>query len=115
LGFSLKVPQAITHEKLLRDCREKVGAFLTAARLLARKLLCCALQCGYFNRKAFAGLGAFLERLRPFLAAWPADVPLGDSPSGRPAVGQSPKCDLFLLAFIPFSRRLSWAGPAAFG
>jgi hypothetical protein len=44
--------------------------------MLGSRLLCCVLQFAYFNRKAFTGLGAFLERLQPFLAAWPADVPL---------------------------------------
>ncbi len=34
------------------------------------------MQFGYFNRGKFANLKAFLERLKPFLAAWPADVPL---------------------------------------
>ena len=75
-GFSLKVPQVITHEKLLLDCRAEVSAFLSAARVLGPKLLCCVLQFGYFNRKAFAGMDAFLERLEPFLEAWPGDVPL---------------------------------------
>ena len=42
--FSLKVPQSITHEKVLLDCQEEVEAFLTAARLLGEKLLCCCLQ-----------------------------------------------------------------------
>jgi uncharacterized protein YecE (DUF72 family) len=75
-GFSLKVPQVITHEKLLLDCRAEVSAFLSAARMLGPKLLCCVLQFGYFNRKAFTGLAVFLERLQPFLEAWPEDVPL---------------------------------------
>ncbi len=73
-GFSLKVPQAITHEKVLLDCRAEVDAFLSAARLLGDKLLCCLLQFGYFNRGKFATLGHFLDRLDLFLAAWPADV-----------------------------------------
>src|SRR5262249_51828723 len=50
--------------------------FLSAARLLGDKLLCCCLQFGYFNRGKFTSLGAFLERLDSFPAAWPADVPL---------------------------------------
>jgi uncharacterized protein YecE (DUF72 family) len=75
-GFSLKVPQVITHEKLLHDCRAEVRTFLTAARELGPKLLCCVLQFGYLNHKAFAGLDAFLARLGPFLDAWPRDVPL---------------------------------------
>jgi uncharacterized protein YecE (DUF72 family) len=75
-GFSLKVPQAITHEKLLLDCRAEVRDFLTAAQVLGPKLLCCVLQFPYLNKKAFGDLDAFLARLEPFLAAWPPDVPL---------------------------------------
>jgi uncharacterized protein YecE (DUF72 family) len=75
-AFSLKVPQTITHEKVLLDCGQEVDAFLAAARLLGDKLLCCVLQFGSFNRRKFASLGAFLDRLEPFLAAWPADVPV---------------------------------------
>src|ERR1700729_4479123 len=50
-AFSLKVPQTITHEKLLLDCQAEVDGFLGAARLLGDKLACCLLQFGYFNRK----------------------------------------------------------------
>jgi uncharacterized protein YecE (DUF72 family) len=75
-GFSLKVPQVISHEKVLVDCRNELDEFLAAARLLGEKLLCCLLQFGYFNRSKFAGEKAFLERLDPFLAAWPKDVPV---------------------------------------
>jgi uncharacterized protein YecE (DUF72 family) len=75
-GFSLKVPQVITHEKTLQDCRKELNAFLTEARVLENKLVCCLLQFGYFNRKAFSGLDAFLQRLDPFLEEWPRDVPV---------------------------------------
>jgi uncharacterized protein YecE (DUF72 family) len=75
-GFSLKVPQVITHEKLLLDCRAEVRSFLSATRALGVKLLCCVLQFGYLNKRAFAGLDAFLGRLEPFLDGWPKDVPL---------------------------------------
>jgi hypothetical protein len=44
--------------------------------LLGDNLLCCDLQFGYFNRAQFSSLNAFLERLGPFLAAWPKDVQL---------------------------------------
>src|SRR3954469_20459423 len=40
-GFSLKVPQVITHEKVLAGCADEVGAFLDAARALGPRLLCC--------------------------------------------------------------------------
>lgn len=75
-GFSLKVPQSITHEKILVDCQAEVGGFLDAARVLEDKLLCCVLQFGYFNRSKFASGDAFLERLLPFLDLWPQDVPV---------------------------------------
>ena len=75
-SFSLKIPQTITHEKLLHDCGREVELFLSAARLLEDKLLCCVLQFGYLNAKAFANLDAFLDRLNPFLATWPRDVPI---------------------------------------
>src|SRR5713226_1747420 len=75
-GFSLKVPQVITHEKVLVDCREELNDFLTAARVLEGKLVCCLLQFGYFNRNAFASLSAFLNRLDSFLADWPREVPV---------------------------------------
>jgi uncharacterized protein YecE (DUF72 family) len=75
-GFSLKVPQVITHEKLLLDCREQVRRFLTAARLLEHKLVCCVLQFAYLNRTAVPGLDAFLDRLDAFLDSWPEDVPV---------------------------------------
>ena len=77
-GFSLRMPQVITHEKLLLDCSKEVSAFLSAARLLENKLVCCLLQFAYFNQKAFTGLESFLQRLDPFLAEWPRDVP-GDN------------------------------------
>jgi uncharacterized protein YecE (DUF72 family) len=75
-GFSLKVPQIITHEKVLLDCRSDLNSFLTAARVLEGKLACCLLQFGYFNRQQFSSLDVFLERLDPFLGMWPKDVPL---------------------------------------
>ena len=74
--FSLKVPQTITHEKVLKDCERERDEFLSVARLLGEKLFCCVLQFGFFGRKDFAGLGNFLDRLEGFLAAWPADVQL---------------------------------------
>ncbi len=39
-SFSLKVPQTITHEKVLVDCAGEVEEFVSAARLLGDKLLC---------------------------------------------------------------------------
>lgn len=50
--------------------------FLSAARILGDKLLCCLLQFGYFNQATFGSVDDFLERLDPFLASWPDDVPV---------------------------------------
>lgn len=75
-GFSLKVPQAITHEKLLHDCEAEAEAFVRAASLLENKLLCCLLQFGYINRNVLPSCDAFLERLNPFLDCWPPNIPL---------------------------------------
>jgi uncharacterized protein YecE (DUF72 family) len=75
-GFSLKVPQVITHEKILQDCQADVAQFLDSARILGDKLTCCLLQFGYFNQNVFPDLDSFLTRLDPFLGEWPKDVPL---------------------------------------
>jgi uncharacterized protein YecE (DUF72 family) len=69
--FAPKVPQVITHKKLLRDCREEVEGFVSSIEPLAEKLFCALLQMGYFNRGAFATLDEFLETLDAFLGAWP--------------------------------------------
>ena len=75
--FALKVPQAITHQKQLRDCEADVDAFVASILPLGDKLWAALLQLGYFNRGAFASLDDFLGVLDPFLAHWPHDrVPL---------------------------------------
>ena len=72
--FALKMPQVITHEKLLRACDEELDAFVNVARLLGEKLYCICLQFGYFNQAKFAGLDAFLQVLEPFLLNWPRGI-----------------------------------------
>jgi uncharacterized protein YecE (DUF72 family) len=75
-AFALKVPQTITHEKVLVDSVAEVEEFLSAARLLGEKLLCCVLQFAFFNRSVIPSLDYFLEQLAPFLECWPSDVQL---------------------------------------
>src|ERR1700730_10778135 len=75
-SFSLKVPQTITHEKVLVDCGTEVEEFVSAARLLGDKLLCCVLQFAFFNRAVISSVNAFLDRLGPLLECWPSDVQL---------------------------------------
>ena len=70
--FALKVPQEITHGKVLHDCDAEFKAFLSAADLLGEKLGPLLFQFGYFNQKAFPGLDEFLARLLPFLKKLPS-------------------------------------------
>ncbi len=69
--FAAKVPQAITHEKVLEDCAEELKDFLDAMENLGDKLGPLLLQFPYFNKKAFARPEDFLARLEPFLAKLP--------------------------------------------
>jgi len=69
--FAAKVPQVITHEKVLVDCDQEFKEFVTTMDLLGEKLGPLSLQFGYFNKKAFVGVNDFLARLRPFLKKLP--------------------------------------------
>jgi uncharacterized protein YecE (DUF72 family) len=71
--FAAKVPQIITHEKVLVDCDEEFNQFVLTIDLLGEKLGTLLLQFGYFNNKAFLGVNDFLARLRPFLKKLPKD------------------------------------------
>lgn len=66
--FAAKVPQVVTHEKVLVDAEAELEAFVTVMRRLGSKLGTLLLQFPYFRREAPPGLDAFLERL-------PGDVP----------------------------------------
>jgi uncharacterized protein YecE (DUF72 family) len=72
-GFIItaKFPQAITHEKVLQDCRAEVKEFLDAMGLLGDKLGPLLLQFPYFNKQAFGRAEDFLARLVPFLNELP--------------------------------------------
>ena len=71
--FAAKVPQVITHEKVLVDCDAEFQQFVQTMDLLGKKLGPLLFQFGYFNKKAFPGVNDFLARLRPFLNKLPAD------------------------------------------
>jgi uncharacterized protein YecE (DUF72 family) len=71
--FSAKVPQRITHEKMLLDAGDDLKAFLRVMELLGDKLGPLLVQCPYFNRQKFRTLGFFLERLEPFLKQLPKE------------------------------------------
>src|SRR6202521_3129306 len=71
--FAAKVPQVITHEKVLVDCDTEFKQFVVVMELLGDKLGPLLLQFGYFNKKAFVGVNDFLARLKPFLKKLPKD------------------------------------------
>jgi uncharacterized protein YecE (DUF72 family) len=70
--FAAKVPQVITHEKVLVDCQSELAEFLGTMDLLGEKLGPLLFQFGYFNKKAFRSGGDFLARLEPFLKRLPS-------------------------------------------
>jgi uncharacterized protein YecE (DUF72 family) len=71
--FSAKMPQVITHEKLLVDCDAELGEFLGAMSVLGEKLGPLLLQFGYFNKSAFRSQKEFVARLEPFLKKLPRE------------------------------------------
>jgi uncharacterized protein YecE (DUF72 family) len=71
--FAAKVPQVITHEKVLANCDAEFMQFVNVMDCLGEKLGPLLLQFGYFNKKAFVGINDFLARLRPFLKKLPKD------------------------------------------
>jgi uncharacterized protein YecE (DUF72 family) len=73
-GFRIaaKVPQVVTHEKLLLDAGEDLALFLAAMEEAGEKLGPILFQFPYFRRDAFASAKPFLERLAPVLDSLPA-------------------------------------------
>lgn len=69
--FAAKVPQTITHEKVLVDCEPDLKEFLSVMELLGDKLGPLLFQFPYFNKQAFASPDDFLARLKPFVEKLP--------------------------------------------
>jgi len=69
--FAAKVPQVITHEKVLVDCDEDLSHFLKTMEALGEKLGPLLFQFGYFNKSKFKSGSEFLARLKPFLKRLP--------------------------------------------
>ena len=69
--FTAKMPQTITHEKMLVDVEQDLAEFLGVMDMLGGKLGPLLFQFPYFNRQKFRSLGFFLERLEPLLARLP--------------------------------------------
>ena len=72
-GFVLaaKVPQIITHEKILQNCDDDLKHFLETMDLMGDKLGPLLFQFGYFNKTAFKSGEEFLARLESFLKKLP--------------------------------------------
>jgi len=69
--FAAKIPQAITHEKVLVDCEDDLKHFLKTMDGLGSKLGPLLFQFGYFNKSAFKSQAEFLARLKPFMKKLP--------------------------------------------
>ena len=71
--FSVKVPQVITHEKVLVDCDSEFEEFVKTMELLGPKLGPMVFQFPLFDRWKFSKQDSFLAVLEPFLKKIPAD------------------------------------------
>lgn len=69
--FAVKVPQQITHEKVLIDCDADFSEFVCVMELLGAKLGPIVLQFPFFNSVAFSSGAQFISRLKPFLKKLP--------------------------------------------
>jgi uncharacterized protein YecE (DUF72 family) len=75
--FSVKVPQTITHDKVLVECDAEIAEFLETMDILGKKLGPIIFQFPFFNRSIFPDRHAFTDRLVPFLKKLPADHKFG--------------------------------------
>jgi uncharacterized protein YecE (DUF72 family) len=71
--FAAKIPQVITHDKVLVDCDAEFNEFIGVMDNLGDKLGPLLLQFGFFNSTVFRGVNDFLARLKPFLKRLPKD------------------------------------------
>src|SRR5215472_11911369 len=65
--FSVKAPQVITHEKVLRDCEWDREKFIQTVSFLGEKLGPVVFQFPFFNKNVFESPVQFVSRLKPFL------------------------------------------------
>ena len=71
--FSVKVPQAITHDKVLVNCDSELKQFLDTMGILGTKLGPIVFQFPFFSRNIFRDRHEFLDRLVPFLKKLPTN------------------------------------------
>ena len=71
--FSVKIPQVITHEKLLLECDTEFTQFVETMDILGAKLGPMVFQFPFFGRGAFKTQADFLSRLARFAKRLPSD------------------------------------------
>lgn len=71
--FAAKVPQTITHDKMLQGCDAELAEFMERIALLKEKLGPLLFQFPRFDKFQFKTSKEFLFRLRPFLKTLPPD------------------------------------------
>jgi uncharacterized protein YecE (DUF72 family) len=82
--FSVKVPQMITHDRVLVGCDTEVAEFLETMDILGEKLGPIIFQFPFFSRSIFPDRHAFTDRLIPFLKKLPAKRKFGIEIRNRP-------------------------------
>ena len=71
--FAVKVPQEITHGRVLEDCGAEMDEFLGVSSLLGDKLGPTVFQFPYFNKTTFGSGAEFVPRLAAMLKTLPRD------------------------------------------
>jgi len=71
--FAVKVPQVVTHEKMLQACESEFKNFVETMELLGDKLGPMVLQFPYFNKTKFKSGGEFTKLLKDFMKKLPKD------------------------------------------
>ena len=72
--FSPKVPQEITHEKLLLDCDDAVARLVEALQAFGDRLGVVVVQLRYFRKAEEFTAEKLAARLEPFLARFPPSM-----------------------------------------
>ena len=69
--FSLKIPQTITHQKILVDCEKEFEEFVSTVGVLGEKLGPMVFQFPFFNDSVFSSPVQFVSRLQAFFKKLP--------------------------------------------
>ncbi len=72
--FAAKVPQAVTHEKMLEGCGGEMAEFLEVMGRLGEKLGPLLFQFRYFKKTEFPEADPFIDRLERFLPTLPGGI-----------------------------------------